>query len=289
MSDHTPSTHLLTALDAPFRFLRERFSDYAPTVSVLVVISAAVSAVQGFVTSRNMLPTAGGADPFEGLKALPAFYAMLLPGILIFAVCSAAQAVCVGRVLANKDASLGACFGALASPRLWGPLIATLLVMGVNLACCCYGGFLIMLPLGLILPAALDEDLGLSAIPRSFAVSMTRTGPEFFDRPGWKVVAVALAGWLAAMALGMVAAIPTYVVLGQAYFEAIKSGHPENITKAVASLPVWVTTANAVLGSFARVFPSVYGYAAVFLIYRDAVARVDGSDLEKMIADRPGA
>lgn len=283
MTDRSPSTHLVTALDLPFRFLRDKFPAYAPTVGVLTAACLAANVVQAFLMEGFV------ADPEDPLRLYRSPLPMLGMGLQfsVMGVAATARAVCVANALAGRDTSLAACFAPLLRPRLWAPLLAAAGIVGIHLMCCCYGASILLLPLGLILPAALDEGLGLRAIARSVEVSMWKVGPDFFDRPGWKVVAVRLAEYLVTMALGSMAAIPMFFVMGGAMWEAIASGHPELVTQSMQNIPMWVTMSMGILGTLFGVFPAIYGSAATFQIYRDAVARHDGADLERLIAEKP--
>lgn len=280
----SPATNVVAALDTPFRIAKERFGEYAPTIGVCTLLGAIPNVAQQFLV-QEFQGAMSANDPAALLSSLPLMYVGPCLGALGMAVGYALEASCVANVLAGRGGGLGEALRPVASGRFWLGYTLAAVFSGIGYACCCFGGFILLLPFGLMLPALLVEQQGVAALSRSVDLSLQRTGPGFFDRPGWKVVAAMAASMAVAMAFGQAAALPVYISMGSAFFDAIRSGHPELLQQG--GVNPWAGTATVLMNAGVRIFTDTYGLMAVFLIFADARKRLGGADLARAIEETP--
>lgn len=281
LSGEGPSVNLIEAVDAPFTFLKQHFWDYAPTVLVGVLFGVLPALPSAFLATylQNINPN----DP-ASLALLPLAYIAPCFTYIGMALGYALEAACIANILAGRGGGLGEAAELLASVRFWVGYTAAALLNGIGYAFCCFGGFLLVLPFGLIMPAVLEEKLGLEAINRSITLSLQKTGPELFDRPGWKAVAVLIVGTAVSIAFSQAVTLPIYLSMGNQLFEAIQSGNLQMLEQAGMVDP-WVSITVSLLAVPGRVLTDTYGIAGMLLIFRDARARLDGADLERALEE----
>ena len=147
---------------------------------------------------------------------------------------------------------------------------------------CCVGGFLVWIPLGLIMPVALEEGVGVQALQRSVDLGMMRTGPAWHERPGWKIVALTLAYFVLSTAAGAVAQVPLLASMGWQFYDALTSGDPSQLA-TMGTVNPWAATVGMLLSATVRLFSDAYYWAGLFLIYKDARERAEGTALEAAI------
>jgi hypothetical protein len=284
MNEPSPSTDVVAALDAPFLFARTRFAEYAPTIAACVFLGVLPGLPMVFLSAyvQGMAQT----DPTATLKLLPLVYVGPCVGVVGITLGYAMEAACIANILAGRDAGLGEAFSRIASARFWLAYLLAFLLNGIGHAFCCFGGFLLVLPFGLMVPSILEEGLGAEAVNRSMQLSLQKTGPGFFDRPGWKAVAVVAVSLVVAMAFTQAASIPLYMSMGSRIYDAIRSGNVDAIQQGGMVDP-WVSIVTQLLQACARVFTDTYGIAGMFLIFRDARARLGGADLDRLIEETP--
>lgn len=277
----SPATDFVTALDAPLDVVRNDFSKWAPTLAVFVYAIVILN-IPGQFAARWMMEEIKSGDPM----VLATYYPVIIGGAccsypLIF-LGAAAQSVCLAHVVGGRPAglmdSLRPVFTAPFLLAYLVSLVVTILAFGT----CCFGGFLIWVPLGLILPTAIEEGTGMAAVGRSMDLSLMRTGPGLFDRPGWKVVALTFAWAVLQTAVSSVAQVPVIASAGWEAWEAISTGDPEKLAM-LGSVNPWVGTLAALLSGTAQLFTNAYFLGGLMLIFRDARELADGRGLEAEI------
>jgi hypothetical protein len=287
MTEPTPAADLVTALDGPFTFLRTRFREYGPTVALCVFVSVLPNLPTSFVAGwMQSTIVSGGGDPARMLAILPFMYVGPCLSILFIAVGMAIEAACVANVLAGRGGGFGEAFGRVLTGRFaLGWLVAALL-NGMAYAFCCFGGFALYIPFGLMVPALLEEDRGIEALPRSIELSLQKTGADFWDRPGFKTAAVGVVSYIVLMALGQVTALPMWVSMGTHFYQSVKSGNPEAMAQA-GMIDPWASVLTQLLQGAVRIFTDTYTYAGILLVFHDARRRFGGADLERLIDEAP--
>lgn len=282
MSQHTPAVDFIAALDAPLDVVRRQLGKAAPTMAVLIFTGVLTQIPTQFVTRYMMADLQSGnlSAVFGWYSAILAASCVSIPLLLIGV---AAEAVCIGALVSGRPVDL---LSTLRGTFRLHYLLATVLswMFGLFMAATCCLGSIILLPMGLLVPVSLEEGRGIDSIQRSMDLGMMRTGPAWYDRPGWKVLAVTVAYFVLAAAIGTVAQIPVFASMGWEVYDAVKSGDPQRIA-TLGSVNPWAATVGMLLGGAARLFTDTYYWAGVFLIFRDARERFAGEGLEAAIGD----
>jgi len=277
----SPATDFVTALDAPLDLVRRDFSKWAPTVAVFTYALVILN-IPGQFAARWMMEEIQSGDPM----VLATYYPVIMGGAccsypLIF-VGFAAQAVCLAHVVAGRPAGLMDSLRPVFRLDFMMAYVVSLVVAILAFGTCCFGGFLIWVPLGLVLPTAIEEGTGFGAVSRSMDLSLLRTGPGLFDRPGWKLVALTFAWAVLQGAAGAVAQLPVLVTMGWEAWDALSSGDPEKLA-LLGSVNPWVSTLGSLLSGTVQLFTNAYFLGGSMLIYRDARELADGRGLEAAI------
>lgn len=289
MSVPSPSTDIIAALDGPFVFARRRFAEYAPTVAICILLGVVPAIPQAFLGEHfQQLLTTQGGDPMDVLKVLPLMYIGPCVSILGLALGFALEAAIIGNLIAGRGAGFGEALRVVGTGRFWIGWILAGFLNGIGWAFCCFGGFLLIVPFGLMVAGLVLEGRGIDCLQRSVELSFQKTGPGLFDRPGWKVAAVVVVSYTVTQAFAQAASLPLVISMFSNMFDAIKSSDPEAVQRMGMVSP-WLTVATQILTAAARVFTDTYALAGAFLIFRDAAARQGGADLEKLIEEIPRA
>lgn len=281
MSVATPATDFISALDAPLRVIREDIRRWGPPMAVFSLTMAAVQipgqfVVQAFSESirRGDLP-----NPYSVALSL----AIALPFLLILSILGyAAQFFCIADVTAGRPAGV---WSSLRQTFSWSYAAAMIVhgLLGLLTAItCCVGGFLLLVPFAFIPAAAVDEGRGWNVAGRSIELAMLQTGPAWYDRPGWKVVALTAATLALSVGANAVVQLPMMVVMSWGTFQAISSGDLDRIQELGMVNP-WLSTVTILLASGVQMFTTTYYLAGTFLIFRDARDRFEGRQLEAAI------
>lgn len=281
----TPATHFAAALDAPFIFARQRFREYAPTIAICVLLGVLPGIPQAFIAQQFQTRMQGG-NPFESLALMPLMYVAPCLTFLAMVIGLAVESACIANILDGRGGGFGAAVSRVRSGRFWSGYAVSAFLNGIGVAFCCFGGFLLVIPFGLMIGALLDENRGVDAIARSTELSLQKTGPGLFDRPGWKAAAVFVVAYVILMVLAQAAALPMYVSMGSTMFEAIKSGHPEAMQQA-GMIDPWLQVVATLVNAVGRVFIDTYAIAGTLLVFRDAKDRLGGADLARLIDETP--
>lgn len=285
MSRATPAVDFITALDAPLDVLRRDFGKWAPTLAILIY-SGILLQIPAQFANRWMMEDLQSGEVEAMFAWLPLILGTSCIAFPVLMVGVAAEGVCVGHVVAGRPAGVMDSLRPLGTVNYWIALVisGTFSVIGGLAACltCGIGGLLVWVPLGLILPVALEEKLGLGSVQRALDLGLMRTGPAWYDRPGFKVGALTLAYGVLTLAAGAVAQVPVFGSMGWEFYDAITSGDPERLA-TLGTVNPWAATVGMLLGGAVRIFTDTYYWAGLFLIYADARERAGGAGLEAAI------
>lgn len=281
MSRSTPAVDFITALDAPLDVVRGDFGKWAPTLALLVY-SGVLLQIPAQFANRWMVEDLQGGNLESVMGWMPVILGSTCVSLPFLLLGIAAEGICIGHVVAGRPAGVVDSLRPLLSLNYWFALAISGVFSTIAAVSCCIGGFLVWIPLGMIMPVALEEGLGVQSVQRSVDLGLMRTGPAWHDRPGWKVVALTLAYMVLATAAGAVAQVPIFASMGWEMYDAITSGDSARLA-TMGSVNPWAATVGMLLGATVRLFSDTYYWAGLFLIFRDARERASGAGLEAAI------
>lgn len=279
MIERRPAVDFIDAVDGPIEVLRRNIGTWAPTMAILITVSVLPNIPAQFAARSFMEDVAAGNLRWE---LMPVMYLPLLIGLPLAFILGAAEFHCVSNAMNGRPTGvldvLRPCFRL----KFLLAYFVYMVFACTGVMTCCFGGFLLFVPLGLVVAAATEEGLGADAIRRSVDLGLMRTGPNVLDRPGWKIVALMLSSYLLTVAGASAGQIPVLGSFAWEAYDAVTSGDPSRIA-TLGTVNPWASTVGILLTAGVRVFTDALFAAGTILIFRDAVLRQDAADLERAI------
>jgi hypothetical protein len=277
MTERTPATSLIAALDTPWRFLRTEFSSWAPPAFGI----AAIGIIPGLLTAwaNANLQMDPGAEP--NFAALAGVYAGacstgFVSIALMFGAFTIVYRIVEGQPVGILDVLMGAF-----SPRmlLAGGVAMGLVFVGFG---CVVGGPLVAAVFGFV-PAVLVSTPGrwFGGWITSVELASRRVGPKDAGAPAWKLAAI-YAVWYALMsAMNQFVVIPNFGWMIWHLVTTLGAGDVQAALQLQPPFPVGAAT--ALLGALFKPFADVYLAAGTLLLLRDLARVRRGADLEALV------
>ncbi|MDP2308115.1 MAG: hypothetical protein Q8P18_18990 [Pseudomonadota bacterium] len=281
MNLRTPATSFVAALDEPWRFLRTRFSMWAPAAFALAAMGVVPAVLVQWFMARLTHVTPGAMPDLVSLVALfPALFFFMLA----YVATQLGAFVIATRVLAGERPNVGDVLATALSPRmlLVGGVPLLLVLAGFG---CVVGGPVAAALVGFA-PAAVLARPGVwfSTWGEAFAAATVRASPRDAGPPGLKLAAITLVWYGVNSVAGQLAAIPS---LGWFVWSGINALGSGDILGALQSNPPFAIGATGViLGAALRPFADIFLAAGVVLLWRDLERVRGGEDLEALVDGR---
>jgi hypothetical protein len=263
-------------LDEAMRRARRHFRAlYLPVAIPLALLAAATGVLQAFSLQHIMNEAGAGKPPamfsFTGVLMGMAHGFILMIGLM--ALQKAAVDAVAGRMIDMKAAWRFA-----VRPAVLGTLVLQFLAIMASTMACFVPALYVAPLLSLVAAAMADEGvLGSTALSRS--AELTRYNPQnrFFDAPLVKALALMLVTVLISYAVGLLVVLPLQIPMFIAMFRQIASGSAPVLGNMAKWM--WIQIPSQVLQTLATIAVYIFSSFGYALLFFDARARKEGSDL----------
>lgn len=181
--------------------------------------------------------------------------------------------VVLADLTAGRPHHLGQGLVRLASWRLQGAWLVVGLVEQTAMSLWWLGGAVLLVPFGLVTPAAYEEDSGFGAFRRSSELGMGAPGTPALERPGVHLAIAVTLGFFAGFCLNTVVGLASCVTgssgdeVGQ-LLTLLQGGMPE-LTEAPRY--GWTDAAMTLVSAPLALLPTIYMMTAQQMVYWRAV------------------
>jgi hypothetical protein len=262
-------------VDLPFRLLRPHLLQFLLPLSAAFVVLAApfqIASAQGLFTVDPANPKLGSLAVFVGMAPL---------ALLGYSMVSITTNILVIDTFEGRAVDLASALRrAVTGQKV---LVSIFLNLGLILgsACCVVPGIAFTAYLSLAIPVVILEGRPAGASLQR-GLDLVRGGR---NGPWWgPVIARSVAAVLVMVtlqyALGTLVALPTLPYIFKAAFESAASGYTANVAGAV---PWWIQAISSLGQGAVYALVCLYDAAAMWLIYRYARERLEGTDLQAAI------
>lgn len=284
MTVRSPATSFVAALDEPWRWVRDHFSEWAPVAFGLGVLGVFPGLLMQWFSAAFAAGTVPGAMPDLGSLAGLGVSGTL--SVFAYAVIQLGSYVLVTRILDGERPRFGEVLRTALSLRMLilGGLPLAFIFMGFG---CLVGGPVAAALLGFApVAAAARSGTWGSTWTDAFTRATVRASPRDAGPPAYKLAAIALIWYGILSVVGQLAALPTFAWMGWKAINALGSNPLEAIQSLQASPPFAIGAATVLISAVLRPFSDLYLAAGVAILWRD-VARVrEGADLLAIVDGR---
>ncbi len=267
-------------IDSPVHVIRAHFR---PLIRV-ALIGEALAAVPLLIYQL----ASGGVPPeLSELPELGRFAALtygavgvqwLLRILPTLALYEAARRALDGELPAASEA-----YAVAAQPRCFSAYVLRGLIVGLGFLLCGLPGVAAACLLALLGPVLVHEGRGgLAAMGRSRSIVWARPAGRF---AGSILSAVLIAGGITAalgFAINTIAALPGLIWTGIEIFSSASQG----VAPSTYAAPIWLALTGSALGVLSQSVVDLYPAVVFTLIYREALRRSEGEDIEEALRGR---
>ena len=231
---------------------------------------------------------AGGASPdLSDLSGLGRFAALTYGAVgaqwLLRILPTLALYEATRRLLDGGASPVAEVYAEATQPRRYVTYVLRGLLVGLGLLLCGVPGVAAACLLALLGPVLVHEDRGwLDALERSRSIVWARPSGRF---AGSILSAVLIAGGVSAalgFAINTIATLPGLTWTAVTIFSSASQG----VVPSTYATPVWLALIGSVLGVLSQSVVDLYPAVAFTLIYREALRRSEGDDIEEALRAR---
>jgi hypothetical protein len=265
-------------LDEAIRQARRHFRAIYPSVAIPVaVVTTAMAVAQAFFFS-NITESAGAMPLFWS----PGMILLMLANMAILFVAFNAMQVAAVDALSGRPVDMKRAWRFTVQLRVLGTLFLNFAATLLSFVLCCFPVLYVAPMLALVPPVMVEEGrFGGEALSRS--AELTRHNPDrrFLETPLVKVFLFLLVGILLSYAVGMVVALPFQIPMWIDMFRSAAQG--EEVLVQRMPTWIWLQTPAQFLNALASTAVHLYVCFGIALLFFDARARKEGSDLRSEI------
>jgi len=276
---------LQNLLDDAVRRARGHFKEiYFPVAIPLAVLAALVPVVQLVAMRDFMSPGAMPTRPAQVFLAFGPMAIVVLVMVVVWALSYAALQVAATDAVAGRPVSMASAWGRVVQPRYFGTQILSGLALLLGFCACLLPGIYLALLWGVIVPVMVEEGrFGREAMSRSAALLRHNPQGGLGNDPRLKVFLIMFVGMVLQYVASFIVQLPFVVVQQVLMFRSVSSGQRVDPGQMLAQM-TWLNVPSQALGMLVQTAVQLYVAFGVALLFFDARARKEGTDLEAAIA-----
>jgi hypothetical protein len=266
-------------LDEAIRQARRHFRAIYPSVAIPIAVLTTAGGVMQAMFFSNVTENPGAMPLFWS----PGLILIMLANIAILFIAFNAMQVAAVDALSGRPVDMKRAWRFTVQARVLGTLFLNFMATLASFFLCCFPALYVVPMLSLVPPVMVEEGrFGGEALSRS--AELTRYNPDrrFFETPLVKVFLFLLVGLLLSYAVGLVVALPFQIPMWIDMFRSAAQGDEAMMVQRMPTW-MWLQIPAQFLNALASTAVHLYVCFGIALLFFDARARKEGSDLRSEI------
>jgi uncharacterized membrane protein len=250
-------------------------------------LAVALSQIAMFETLFSADPSPDPDAMAAALVTLGSFFALAMAMMAIYALAFGALTVAAVDALAGRPVSMGRAWTSILRPRV----LLTLLLVGMasagSLMMCILPALYVIPLLSFVLPAMIDEDLGVGeAFRRSIELMHWNPTQRLGQTPWLQAFLILFIGFVVNYAANLLVQMPFLIAQQMLILRESFSG--EIVNPAEMTQALWLQVPAVLLGSVATALTWLYSAFGTVLLFREVRRRKEAADLEEAVSELTG-